>query len=229
MSRFLLVIIPSLFSFILSAQDKKKFTINPGERLVDKIPAEEIYRYSRFELADISFKDGTMLRSWLNYNSLFGEMQFIDPNDDTLSIAEEKNIRWIAVEKDSFYFSEGWLEQVTNNNIVKLVRKKKIALSNKEQIGGMDVPGFGSIETYTKYTGSQSMKDLVAKEKLTYTVFNTYYFGDRFNHFFPANKKSLLKIYGKQQKIIEQYLEENKIDFTSENELIGLLTYLQDK
>ena len=208
-----------VYAFTVNAQDKVRYTINPGEKLVEKIPREEIYRYPLFELAFISFKDGSTMSSWIKYNILFGEMQFIDPNHDTLSIAEEKNIRFIAVEQDSFYFDNGWIEQIASTGNLKLARKKKIEVSNKEKIGGMDIPTFGAVETNTKYTGSQNMKDLVAKEKLTYTVYNTYFIGDKFNYFVPATKKSLLKLYGKKQDKLEDFLDENKIDFLKEDDL----------
>lgn len=225
MSKLLFVL--SYFCVIsVNAQDKVRYTINPGEKLVEKIPAEEIYRYPLFELAYISLKDGSTMSSWINYNSLFGEMQFIDPNHDTLSIAEEKNIRFIAVEKDSFYFNEGWMEQIASTANLKLARKKKIEVSNKEKIGGMDIPTFGAVETNTKYTGSQNMKDLVAKEKLTYTVYNTYFIGDKFNYFVPATKKSLLKLYGRKQDKLEDFLDENKIDFSKEDDLRKVFGFL---
>lgn len=69
----------------------------------------EIYRHPEFKTADILLKDGTPARASVNYNSLHGEMQFIDPKGDTLSVADEKNIKWLGVEKDSFYFAtDGW-------------------------------------------------------------------------------------------------------------------------
>jgi len=92
----------------------------------------------------------------------------------------------------------------------------------------METPGFAAIETYTKFTGSQHMKDLVAKEKLTFTEHVYYFFGDRFNHFSRANKKGLLKMYGDKQKKIEQWLDENKIDLAKEEDLKKLSIYLQD-
>jgi len=90
----------------------------------------------------------------------------------------------------------------------------------------MDVAGFGAIETNTKSTISQQSRDLIAKERITYTEHITYYFADRFNNFSRANKKGLLKIYGKQQEKIEQYLQDNKIDFNREDDIKRLYAYL---
>jgi len=227
MNRIVLFAVTLLCFFTLSAQEKKRFTINPGEKPSEKIPREEIYHFGEFTMAAISMKSGLATQARLNYNSLYGEMQFIDGKGDTLSIADENNIQLIAAGKDTFYFHEGWLELISNNTNSKLVKNKMLQISNKEKIGAMDIPAFGAIETNTKSTASQQTRDLVAKERLTYTAYNKYYFGDRFNHFFPATKKSLLKIYGKQQTVIEQYLRDNKIDFSADEDLKKLSVFLQ--
>jgi len=223
---FLLVIL--LYSFSISAQSRKSFTVNPGKKIVEEIPVTEIYKYAEFKMGEVSLRDGTAANVKLNYNSVFGEMQYIDPkNGDTLSLAEEKNIRFIVVEKDTFYFDEGWLELIGGTSTVKIAKKKLLEITNREKIGAMEVPGFAAIETYTKYTGSQHMKDLVAKEKLTFTEHVSYYFGDRFNHFSRANKKGLLKMYGERQKNIDKWMSENKIDLSDENDLKKLSVFLQ--
>jgi hypothetical protein len=111
-------------------------------------------------------------------------------------LAEEKNIRFVAVEKDTFYFDEGWLELIGGTPTVRIAKKKLLEITNREKIGAMEVPGFAAIETYTKYTGSQHMRDLVAKERLVFTEHVSYYFGDRFNHYSRENRKGLLKLYG---------------------------------
>ena len=63
------------------------------------------------------------------------------------------------------------------------------------------------------------MKDLVAKEKLTFTEHISYYFGDRFNHYSRANKKGLYKIYGDSSEKIDKWISENKIDLSNEDDL----------
>jgi hypothetical protein len=222
---FLLIIL--LYSFCISAQSRKSFSVNPGKKIVEEIPITEIYKYAEFRLGEVSLRNETAANVKLNYNSVFGEMQYIDPKSgDTLSLAEEKNIRFIAIEKDTFYFDEGWLELIGGTPTVKIAKKKLLEITNRERIGAMEVPGFAAIETYNKYTGSQHMKDLVAKEKLTFTEHVIYYFGDRFNHFARANKKGLLKIYGDSNEKIEKWISENKIDLSNEDDLKKLSIYL---
>lgn len=228
MQKFFIPVIIILLSLSASAQTKKTFTVNPGQKIVEAIPVGELYSYPEFRLGTVTLRDGTSADVKLNYNSVFGEMQFIDPKTgDTISLAEEKHIKFVTVEKDTFYFDEVWLQQVSDNNTVKIAKKRLLEMTNKEKLGAMEVPGFAAIETYSKFTGSQHMKDLVAKEKLTFSEHITYYFGDRFNHFSKANKKSLLNFYRNHEEKIEAWLKENKIDFSNAEDMKKLLSYLQ--
>ena len=228
MSKFLLAFITILVNIQIAAQTKKTFTVNAGQKVVEAIPVNELYSHPEFTLGTVQLKDASEAVVKLNYNKVFGEIQYIDPETgDTLSLAEEKNIKFVAIEKDTFYFDEVWLQFVSGNSTLKMAKKKLLEMTNKEKPGAMEVPGFGSIETYTKFTGSQHMKDLVAKEKLTFSEHVTYYFGDRFNRFSKASKKGLLKMYSKKEKVLENWLDDNKIDFSNENDLAKLFIYLQ--
>src|SRR5258705_3143099 len=108
MKKLLFLVVILSFSLCVVAQSRKSFSVNPGKKIVEEIPITDIYRYAEFKMGEVSLKNGTAANVKLNYNSVFGEMQYIDPkNGDTLSLAEEKNIKFIAVEKDTFYFDEG--------------------------------------------------------------------------------------------------------------------------
>lgn len=228
MSKLFLAFIAILLTLQNNAQPKKTFIVNAGQKVVDAVPASELYSHPEFTLGTVRLKDASEALVKLNYNSVFGEVQYIDPkNGDTLSLAEEKNIRFVAIEKDTFYFDEVWLQVVSGSAVLKLAKKRMLEMTNKEKLGAMEVPGFGAIETFTKFTGSQHMKDLVAKEKLTFSEHVSYYFGDHFNHFAKATKRGLLKMYRKNEKDLEKWLDENKIDFSNEDDLKKLFTYLQ--
>lgn len=194
MQKISLVIVVLFFGLSISAQPRKTFTVNPGQKIVEAIPVTELYSYPEFRLGTVALRNGTVANAKINYNSVFGEMQFIDPkNGDTISLAEEKNIKFVAVEKDTFYFDNAWLQVIDTDTSVKVAKKKLLEMTNKEKLGAMEVAGFGAIETYSKFTGSQHMRDLIAKERLTFTEHITYYFGDRFNHFSKASKKELIE------------------------------------
>ncbi len=229
MKRYLLPILIFMSSFCVTGQSRKTFTVNPGQKIVEAIPVADIYTNAEFRYGTVALRNGTSAYLKVSYNSIFGEMQFIDPkNGDTISLAEEKHIKYVAIEKDTFYYDEAWLQLIDSDSTVKIAKKKLLEMTNKEKLGAMEVPGFGAIETYSKFTGAQHMKDIVAKERLTFTEHNTYYFGDRFNHFSKANKKSLLNLYRDQEKKIEDWLKDAKIDFTKADDMKRLFNFLQE-
>ena len=223
----LLLFCVPLFNLATSAQNKKTYKVNPGEKVYDVIPKNDMYKYPEFRQAIVLLKDGTYGSAKVNYNSLFAEMQFIDPKGDTLSLADENNIISIAVKKDTFYYDNGYMELMAGYNKVKLARRRLIDFSNREKIGALDIANAGEIETYTTVSSRTYMKDLIAKEVLTFSERTIYFFGDRFNHFFLANKKNLLKMYAKQQTKISDYLKTNPVNFTDENDLERLVIFLQ--
>lgn len=67
---------------------------------------------------------------------------------------------------------------------------------------------------------------MVAKEVLTYKETIRYYFGDKFGQFRMANKKNLLAVFGNNKNQITSYLEENKVDFLKEADMLKLLDFL---
>ena len=228
MRKVLLPFIALIASFQITAQTKKTFTIEPGQKIVEAIPANELYSHPQFTSGTVQLKDASEATVKLNYNKVFGEIQYVDPKTgDTLSLAEEKNIRFVAIEKDTFYFDDGWLELIGGTPTVKIARKKLLEITNREKIGAMGIPGFAAIETYNKFTGSQHMRDLVAMEKLVFTEHISYYFGDQFNHFARTNRKGLLKLYGDSNEKIDKWISENKIDLSNEDDLKKLSVYLQ--
>src|SRR5262245_19967104 len=95
MHKFLFLGLTILNVFFLDAQTRRTFTVNPGQKLMDAIPFNEIYTFHEFRTATVELRNNTVATVKVNYNSIYGEIQYIDPkNGDTLSLTEEKNIRY---------------------------------------------------------------------------------------------------------------------------------------
>jgi hypothetical protein len=59
-----------------------------------------------------------------------------------------------------------------------------------------------------------------------FTKETRYYFIDAGKHFIIANKKNLLKLFPKQNAIIETNLQKNEVDFKNEVDLKNLIISL---
>ena len=75
MQKFLFLPFMLLSVFLISAQTRKTFTVNPGKKIVKEIPITEIYSYAEFKLGEVHLRNETVATVKLNYNSVFGEMQ----------------------------------------------------------------------------------------------------------------------------------------------------------
>jgi hypothetical protein len=208
------------------AQKRKTFKINPGEKLADVIPKEEKYSYANFTTGNVYLRNETFSRAPLNYNALFGEMQFIDPKGDTLSIADENNIKQIVINNDTFYYSKGYLKQIQDYGEVKLAAMQFFSFVNRQKIGGFGEVTSASIDTYNAVSGTSYFKELVAKELLTVAKSTVYFIGDKFNNFKVLNKRNLLEAYARKEKEVQAYLKENKVDFSDEEQVKKILFHL---
>jgi hypothetical protein len=213
-----------LFSINTKAQKRKIYKINPGEKVTDIITRDEKFAYPDFISGKVYLRNETYYPAKLNYNSLFGEMQFIDPKGDTLSLADENTIKLIVINADTFYYSKGYLKQIKDYGAIKLAKMQFFSFVNRQKIGGFGEVTSASIDTYNSISGSSYFKDLVAKELLSIAVNTVFYVGDKFNNFKELNKKNLVEFYSKNEKEVQAYLKRNKIDFSNEQAILKMLT-----
>ena len=194
---------------------------------MEKIPQNEIYTYPEFTAGRVYLTNNTYSMAPMNYNSLFGEMQFINPKGDTVSLSDEKKIKVIVIDKDTFYYTDGYLRLVLDAGNVKLANKKIISFANRQKLGGFGEQSQSSIDTYNNLVGQNSLKELVAKEIITMEIDSVFYIKDELSSFKVVNKKNLLEIYPKNEKDLKNYLKENKVNFSSEEDLRKLILYFK--
>ena len=222
------VFIWMLCSFSILAQDSKPIRVKAGEDIYQKL-AKEIYLYPQFTQGTIYFRNGNTNLAYFNYNRMNGEMQFITDKADTLSVANEATIKYINVAKDSFFYSDGYLQLVIGNNAAKLARKQVIKIIDQQKIGAYDQPtSAGAITSYSSLNNDLRFYKLDIKQDVILGQQTTYFFGDKYNNFFRANKRNLLKNFSKKEKELTNYLKENSVDFNKEEDLAKLIVLLND-
>lgn len=215
----------------LSAQDTTLVTIKTGERVTDVLTPAEIYHYPQFIYGKVFLRDGSKGAAKMNYNRLYGQMLFIDPKGDTLALADEKNIKFIVFDQDTFYFYEGYIRLLADDGVVKLTEKQVWVLADIRKIGSHNRPAntfaVTSFSTYTDGLDAAKSKDLIMNEDIVLRKETQYYFGDKYNLFVHANKKGLLQLFPKEQVSIEDYLKENKVNFNKKDDIEKLYQYLR--
>jgi hypothetical protein len=210
-------------------QTNKVYKVNPGEKVTQVIPANDIYEYPEFQEATVQFKIAKAGMGKMNYNRLLKEIEFIDANLDTNALADANTMHYIVMAKDTFYYDKYYVKQVSNKNNVKLAESRVLLLSNRQKIGGFGEVNGGSVESKEQLSSNANMlKDLVAKEILTFSESKTWYFGDRFNHFKQASKKNLLDMFSKYKPDLQKFLDENVFNYFAEADIKKIAAFLQE-
>ncbi len=211
----------------LAGQKIKTFKINPGQKITDVILKQDIYLYPDFIQGAVYKRDDRFSNARLNYNSLLGEIQFISPSGDTLSLADENIIKSIVVNNDTFYYDKVCLKLLADYGEVKLASRNFIDFANRQKIGGHGELTSASLKTYTAIVGDIDTKALTPNEILTLAKYQVLFIGDKFNHFKVVNKKNLLEIFGNKEKEIQKYLKENSVNFYSEEDMRKLIIFIK--
>lgn len=214
----------------LSAQDSTLVTIKAGNRIKDVLTPADIFYYPRYISGKVFFRDGTKAMAKMNYSRLFDQMLFVDNKGDTLALANEKTIKFIAVDQDTFYYDEGYIKLIADNGIVKLAEKQIWVVADIRKIGthnrSSSTVAITSFSDYTDETARAKSYDLLINEDLVLRKETHYYFGDEYNHFTRAGKKKLLLLFPKEQQSLENYLKENKVNFDKKDDLEKLAQFL---
>lgn len=209
-----------------NAQVRKTFKIKPGEKIIYALPPEEVFEYPDFAQSEIYFKNNSSGLARLNYNALYGEIQFIDPKGDTLSLDDEATVRFIIIYSDTFYFDKMFVKQVKAFGEVRLAKRTYFKLVNSQKLGGFGETTGGSVDTYDRISSQGTFKDLVAKEILTLAKDSALFLADRFRRLTRITKKGLQSFYSGKESQLIGYLKENKVDYNDEADITRLMEYL---
>ena len=216
-----------VFSQSLFSQELKTFKVNPGEKVYEVISPMDRYAYPDFISGIVQFKNDRIGGSRMNYNALLPGIEFIDQNNDTLTLDNLETIRYIVMANDTFFVEKAVTQQILTDGKIRLARSRVIMMSNHQRIGAMGLPTDASVDAFTALSSSGNpLKTMVAKEILTFKEHVTFYFGNKYGQFKQANKKNLVSQFGNHKKEITAYLEENKVNFFSEEDMRKLFGFL---
>ncbi len=215
-----------------SAQDSTTIFIAADQYASEVLTTQKIYRYPQFINGEIFFRNGATSDAPLNYNYLYGEIEFISPKNDTLAIAKDQmlNIKKVVIGSNTFFYNRRYVELVMENTVGRLLKSQMFDVVKREKIGAYDQPSSTSaIDSYGSFVanfGEVPVLDLKVRENITLVLKTEYFFGDQYNLLLPANKKNIYKAYHSKQDRIDKYLGENSVDFKNPDDLKKLMDYL---
>jgi len=212
--------------FSAHAQDST-IIIKAGTSFNESVLVTDVYEYPQFVAGKVFFIPGDSSGGRLNYNRFLDEMQFIDLKGDTLNLAYPGTIKFIRISNDLFYYDNGYVKLIKDNNRIKLAAKQTLKVSGKNKIGAYNMASTaGAIDSYNSLTIDHKNYNLTPRVDFILTKKIEYYFGDKYNHFVLANKKNIVRMYSKQEGAVTAYLKENNVDFNKREDIEKLFQYL---
>ena len=223
----IILIFSSIFfiPFFTSAQNNEFITVKAGMTVKSCFPPRIRYRYAGFTEGTGFLKNGSIIRDKFNYNFLLGEMEFIR-SKDTLVISNKKDIKFMTIAQDTFYFNNGYLEQIRGGK-VKVFIKQTIPLKDILKKGAFGTTARNtSIDSYTTVSAGGNIYELRPDEDWVFQHTSEYYLTAPDNRYLLFNRKNAMQILPEKEDIIKSYLKTNKIDFESREDLLKLADYL---
>jgi hypothetical protein len=222
-------LLPLLLLIFLNsiAQNNATITVKAGTTIKESVPVGDLYEYPRFIHGTVFFRDGKSSAAPMNYNRFLDEMQFIRAKGDTLVLINQKNISFVNIAKDTFFYDQGYVKLVTAAAPVKLGTKQTLVIISKEKIGAYNMPSSNAdIDNYSSFNDGRKDYSLTVMQNTVLAKRVNYYFADNYNHFVLATKKNLVKLFPKQESAVNNYLKDSKVVFNNKDDLEKLVQYL---
>ena len=184
--------------------------------------------FEEFEEGLVYYKDGRQFTVPLNYNIVNQQFLFIDKNDNNTikAFAEPDLVTLVKVGERLFLHDKKEIKEVVQMEPPITVQyKPKIREKGKRAgYGGYsetsaieNISGIQSGGIYYKFEGENNI--ILSRVEKIYHIVH-----DRKKQKF-INEKTFLKIYSKQKESLKQYIDKNKINFNSIDQVIQLCNY----
>lgn len=210
----------------VTAQTTERIIVKAGDDIGQAISPAGHYRFAQFTDGTVTMKYGSKSKTRFNFHICNGEMQFIDAKGDTLAISQTEYIDNINIgENTKFVFAEKFYHEIVGESPAgKLGKRIRVNIENDRKTGhGKSDPTASEMQLYNVVLSQRTVA-------LSYDVevrkTTSYYWIDSDYNAIPTNKKNSLKLVEKdKQAKLQAFIDENKTDFNSEEDLRRLLAF----
>jgi len=216
-----------LLPHFLAAQNTEPVLVKAGTRVIDYFPLNERYRYKDFTEGEAVSKSGTSNSAKFNYNFLSGEMEFIR-SADTLIIANKKDVKYITVAQDTFYYNNGYLEIIRSGSFRVFVNQNIVIKDIQKEGAFGTINRTAASESYSFLITKGFSNNLVVDENWVLQNTPGYYFSTPAHDYLQFTRKNILLMLPAKKDLINKYLKANKVDFKSRDDLLKLADFLDN-
>lgn len=206
------------------AQLHEKIVVKAGDNIALAISENGFYRLPKFIAGTFTMHNGKIATATFNYNIGNGEVEYISNKGDTLAIGVPGDIKLITIGSDVQYIyrDKAYYEILVDKKPAKLAKRVKVNLENDKKGGYGESAPASSQANLTNFMLSTGLYQLTHDIAIIKTT--SFYWLDAKDNLQPATKKNSLKLVSKDKLAqLESFIEENKINFNSEDDLRKLL------
>jgi hypothetical protein len=231
--KFIVFVVGILFSGLcVKAQNPKTYTIQAGGNILEVVPKNEMYEYAEFQPGMVTFKTGINSQARMNYNFIYEAIQFISAKGDTLVVSKPEEVKTITIGNAVYYYAgERYVKLDTVIGKAQIGIAGFFAIINKKKIGGYGLRTEGGADSYGSFAVpgvNQANFNFVPNVETVVAYRRALFIGNQFNHFLPVTKKNILSFYPDKERKLKDYLDKEKVNFTSREDLIRLLQYMEN-
>ena len=214
---------------LLAQTKKESYRVPDNSDITKTIPVKDRFLLENFGKGTVYFRNGSRSEALMNYSYFHSEVQFIDQKNDTLLLASNDLVNRIVIGDMVFYYlpQHGHIQQIGVFDKVRLGKRQKLVMSDTEHrtvFGGKSTTS--TISPYTTFNDSKGQtRGLSSATNIIMRRADSYFWIDENQRFYPANKVNLTKIFPKQKQQLNDYLHQNSVNFSDEQDLIKLLEY----
>jgi hypothetical protein len=222
----LLLLTSGFLANSMPAKTQETITVRAGTRVIDYFPLSERFLYGDFAPGKVVFKGGTVTSARLNYNILYGDIQFIQ-NRDTFSIGNPGDIRYVNVKTDTFYFDKGYMRILAGNNAAKFAVRQFVRVVDYQKKGAYGTSSStAAIDSYSSLLSGPHNYNLIVDVDLVMRKETLYYIYRTGLGFEPFRKKTIFQVFPEKADELKKYLKEQPVDFDVKEDLLRLFQFL---
>lgn len=226
MKSFILTLTFFVFSSApLFAQEATRVRVEDGQD-TQKALKDQVYRYPNFQTGKVVLQNGNSNTAKLNLNLLTDQMQFIDEEQDTLTILALDLVHYIEIGETKFLYRNGYLELIGEYDPLVLAVNRKMKVADQQRVGayGTKSSSASIANINTGFTDKLRYNPTVYEDLLMNTK-AVFYLLDKESNIILVNKRNVLNAFSDHSGEIKEYFRQHKVNFKSEKDVRALLQY----
>ncbi|MDR1153764.1 MAG: hypothetical protein LBL04_03560 [Bacteroidales bacterium] len=198
----------------------------------EEVPVSIQYLFPEFTAGRVLYKNGASAEGKLNYNMLLEEMMFVDDANRQMVMDNVKEVNMVTIAGRRFYpyGTQKFAEELTGGAVKLRVLRKGSMVKHSKEAGYGSSSATSAIDSYSSISGAANQKtELTEKGNVLVTVSKIYYLVPVSGKYTAIrNQKTFIRQFPSFQTEIENFVQDQSIDFTNQTDLISLLAYCND-